>query len=50
MEHVTESVRMLEYVEPETTPVASRVFDEMVRVCGVSQKHGTYLAILELER
>ena len=37
MEHVTESVRMHEYVEPETTPVASRVFDEMVRVRGVSQ-------------
>ena len=28
---------MHEYVEPETTPVASRVFDEMVRVRDVSQ-------------
>ena len=37
MEHKTESVRMHEYVEPETTPVASRVFDEMVRVRDVSQ-------------
>ena len=36
-ERVTESVRMNEYVEPETTPVAGRVFDEMARVRDVLQ-------------
>ena len=46
MEHVTESVRMHEYVEPETTPVASRVFDEMVRVRGVSQNMEPILQFL----
>ena len=46
MEDVTESVRMHEYVEPETTPVASRVFDEMVRVRGVSQNMEPILQFL----
>ena len=46
MEHVTESVRMHEYVEPETTPVASRVFDEMVGVRGVSQNMEPILQFL----
>ena len=50
MEHKTESVRMHEYVEPETTPAASRVFDEMVRVRDVSQNMELIFAILESER
>ena len=46
MEHVTESVRMHECVEPETTPVASRVFEEMVRARGVSQNMEPILQFL----
>ena len=37
---------MHEYVEPETTPVASRVFDEMVRVRDVSQNMEPILQFL----
>ena len=46
MEHVTESVRVHENVELETTPVARRVFDEMVRVRDVSQNMELILQFL----